>query len=46
MLSEKEFEDIYKVYLLRKQGQSVSQKAAEVTRNQVYWHGIFYDKNN
>ena len=30
-------------FLLRKQGHNVSQKAAEVTRNQVYWYGIFND---
>ena len=46
VLSEKEFEDIYKLYLLRKQGHAVSQKAAAVTRNQVYWYGIFNDINN
>ena len=45
VLLEKELEDIYKLYLLRKQGHSVSQKAAEVTRNQVYWYGIFNDIN-
>lgn len=37
VLFEKAFEEIYNLYLLRKQGHSVSQKEAEVTRNQVYW---------
>lgn len=46
VLFEKEFKEIYELYLLRKQGHSVSQKAAEVTRNQVYWYGIFNDINN
>lgn len=43
VLVEKEFDEIYELFLLRKQGQNVSQKAAEVTRNQVYWYGIFND---
>ena len=43
VLSEKEFDDIYELYLLRGKGHSVSKRAAEVTRNQVYWYGIFND---
>ena len=44
-LFEKELEDIYELYILRKQGHKVSKKAMEVTRNQVYWYGIFNDLN-
>lgn len=41
ILFEKEIEEIYELYIKRKQGHSVSDKAASVTRNQVYWYGIF-----
>ena len=40
-LLEKEIEDIYELYIQRKQGYAVSKQAAEVTMNQVYWYGIF-----
>lgn len=43
ILWEKEFEDIYALYIQRKQGISVSKQASETTRNQVYWYGIFSD---
>lgn len=43
ILFEKEFEDIYELYIQRKQGHAVSKQAAEVTMNQVYWYGIFSD---
>ena len=42
-LLEKEIEDIYELYIRRKQGHAVSKQAADVTRNQVYWYGIFSD---
>ena len=42
-LSEKEIEDIYELYIKRKQGHSVSVQAAAITMNQVYWYGIFND---
>ena len=41
ILFEKEIEDIYELYIQRKQGHSVSKQATEVTMNQVYWYGIF-----
>ena len=44
-LCEKELEDIYELYILRKQGHTVSKRAMEVTRNRVYWYGIFNDLN-
>ena len=43
VLHKKEIEDIYKLYIQRKQGHSVSNQAAEITMNQVYWYGIFND---
>lgn len=43
VLLEKEIEDIYELYIRRKQGHAVSKQAADVTRNQVYWYGIFSD---
>ena len=43
VLSESELEKIYKLYIQRKQGKSVSQQATKTTRNQVYWYGIFND---
>ncbi len=43
ILFEREMEDIYGLYLLRKQGHSVSRQAADITMNQVYWYGIFDD---
>jgi len=43
ILFEKEIEDIYELYVQRKQGHSVSKQAADVTMNQVYWYGIFSD---
>ena len=43
VLLEKEMDAIYSLYVQRKQGHSVSKQAAEVTRNQVYWYGIFND---
>lgn len=42
-LLEKELEDIYELYLQRKQRIKVSKQAATITRNQVYWYGIFND---
>lgn len=41
VLFEKEIEDIYDLYIQRKQGISISEKAVSVTMNQVYWYGIF-----
>lgn len=41
ILFEKEIEDIYELYIQRKKGGAVSQQAASVTMNQVYWYGIF-----
>ena len=38
-----EIEEIYELYIQRKQGHSVSNQAANVTMNQVYWYGIFSD---
>lgn len=43
VLFENELEDIYELYIQRKQGKAVSHQAANVTRNQVYWYGIFSD---
>jgi hypothetical protein len=43
ILFEKEIEEIYELYIQRKQGHSVSNQAANVTMNQVYWYGIFSD---
>lgn len=43
VLFEKEMNDIYELYHLRKQGHSVSKQAADVTMNQVYWYGLFDD---
>ena len=43
ILFEKEIEDIYELYIRRKQGHTVSNQAAEITMNQVYWYGIFSD---
>lgn len=43
ILLEKEIEDIYDLYIKRKQGHAVSKQATDVTRNQVYWYGIFSD---
>ena len=43
ILFEKEIEDIYELYIKRKQGHSVSVQAAAITMNQVYWYGIFND---
>lgn len=43
VLFEKELDEIYKLYVQRKQGDSVSNKAMSATRNQVYWYGIFSD---
>lgn len=42
-LFEKEMEEIYTLYIKRKQGHSVSTQAAAITMNQVYWYGIFND---
>lgn len=46
VLFEKEIEAIYDLYIQRKQGMSVSKQATEITRNQVYWYGIFSDVEN
>ena len=43
VLLEKEIEEIYELYIKRKQGHSVYEKAINLTRNQVYWYGIFSD---
>lgn len=43
VLCKNELEDIYELYLQRKQGKSVSKQATNVTMNQVYWYGIFSD---
>ena len=43
VLLEKELGDIFELYLKRKKGQSVYAEASEITRNQVYWYGIFND---
>lgn len=43
VLFEKEIELIYDLYVKRKQGMSVSKQATAITRNQVYWYGIFND---
>lgn len=42
-LLEKELEDIYELYIQRKQGIKISKQAATITRNQVYWYGLFND---
>ena len=36
-----ELPEIFKLYLRRKQGESVSREATALTVNQVYWYGIF-----
>ena len=36
-------EDIYELYIQRKQGIKVSKQAATITKNQVYWYRIFND---
>ena len=43
ILFENEIEEIYELYIQRKQGHSVSGQAKSATRNQVYWYGIFSD---
>ena len=43
VLPEKEIDEIFELYIKRKQGHSVSKQATEITRNQVYWYGIFDD---
>ena len=43
ILFEKEIEEIFELYVKRKQGYSVSAQAAAITMNQVYWYGIFND---
>ena len=42
-LNEIETEDIYNLYIKRKQGYSVSEQATAITMNQVHWYGIFSD---
>ena len=34
---------VFGLYQRRKAGEPVSQEAAAVTQNQVYWYGIFHD---
>lgn len=43
ILQEKECKMMYELYLLRKQGKQISKEAAQSSRNQVYWYGIFSD---
>lgn len=42
-LSPKEFNAMLDLYSRRKGGEPVSREATEITRNQVYWYGIFAD---
>ena len=41
LLNFNELPEIFKLYLRRKQGESVSREATALTVNQVYWYGIF-----
>lgn len=42
-LQEKHFEDMLSLYRRRKNGESISQEAKNVSFQQVYWYGIFAD---
>jgi hypothetical protein len=42
-LNSSEFDKMLNLYHQRKQGRAVSKEAMEMTRNQVYWYGIFAD---
>lgn len=44
-LNPEEFDNMVDIYKRRKQNQSISAEATEVTRNQVYWFGILSDLN-
>lgn len=36
---------VFELYQRRKAGEPVSQEAAAITQNQVYWYGIFHNMN-
>ena len=42
-LKKEECGELYELYLRRKKGEHISGEATAVTRNQVYWYGIFSD---
>lgn len=53
MLKRKEFDDIYRLFLKRREGKSRYEDAKKVTHCQVYWYGLinellkeFYDEGN
>lgn len=53
MLKQKEFNDIYRLFLQRREGKSGYEDAKKVTHCQVYWYGLinellkeFYDEGN
>ena len=43
VLKESECETMIDIYQRRKDGEAVSKEATVITRNQVYWYGIFSD---
>ena len=45
-LNPSECEPMLELYKRRCRGESVSQEAIALTRNQVYWYGIFYEMKN
>lgn len=45
-LNPSECEPMLELYKRRCRGESVSQEATALTRNQVYWYGIFYEMKN
>lgn len=42
-LHKREFKNMLDLYMRRTRGEAISRQATEVTRNQVYWYGIFND---
>ena len=45
-LNPSECDPVLQLYKRRCRGESVSQEATALTRNQVYWYGIFYEMKN
>ena len=43
ILTENECENMFNLYMMRKQGKKISKVATQASLNQVYWYGIFSD---
>ncbi len=44
-LDKKKFDTMVEIYGQRLRGEKISKYSTQVTRNQVYWYGIFADMN-